>query len=604
VKQKRVLLSLLVAVVLVLAIALPASAASQFTDIADSPYKAAIESLASMGVVGGYDDGTFRPDNPLMRQQFAKMAVLGMGYPVSAEDVSTFTDTPEPSPTNPLYPGSYVAVAAENSIIAGYSDNTFRFYNDVTRQQAITIIVRAAGSALADPPPGYQGVLDYSDPDHGQNIRKAEYNGLLEGIVDLASWDTTGNATRGETAQLVSQLLTKAFALRVTGPSGTELFTMSEVQALESAQGFGGTKNKVGTIVGPNLYQGVAVLDLLGVVGGIPAGSGLKVVASDGYVASFNYEQVHDGGFAMFDPATGDPTTTITGALQMIVAYAKDGSPIAAGDGPLRIAIVSPEADQVTGSGSWAKMVARLEVTAPTMPTVTAIDPSTGPSAGGNTVTITGTGFSGVTEVSFGGADLSSGFTVNSATQITVAAAPAGTDIVDITVTTPGGTSAVSAADTYTYYSLQVVNGDGARTYTLSALKALASVQGFGGTKNKAGVVAGPNQYQGVAVLGLLSEIAPLPADKGIKVTASDGYETSFTHEQVADGVFNMYDPVTGNPITAITGALQMVLAYAKDGSPLAASDGPLRIALLSPAAQQVTDGGRWSKAVVKIEVI
>ena len=50
-----------------------------FTDIDSCPYKASIENLASIGIVGGYDDGTFRPDNLLMRQQFAKMAVLAMG---------------------------------------------------------------------------------------------------------------------------------------------------------------------------------------------------------------------------------------------------------------------------------------------------------------------------------------------------------------------------------------------------------------------------------------------------------------------------------------------------------------------------------------------
>ena len=202
-------LSLLIASVLVLMIALPASAASMFNDTGSCPYKASIDSLASRGIVGGYDDGSFRPDNLLMRQQYAKMAVLTMAYDVTIADVSSFTDTPAASPSNPLYPGSYVAVAAKNHVIAGYPDNTFRFDDKVTRQQTITIIVRAAGSALTEPPADYHGVLDYSDPTHGQNVKKAEYNGLLDGIAGLASWDTSENATRGEAAQLLSQLLSK-----------------------------------------------------------------------------------------------------------------------------------------------------------------------------------------------------------------------------------------------------------------------------------------------------------------------------------------------------------------------------------------------------------
>jgi hypothetical protein len=362
VKSRGILLSLSIALVLVFAFALPASAASQFSDIASSPYSAAIDNLASMKIVGGYADGTFRPDNELARAQFAKMSVLAMGYDVTVTDVSSFTDTPESSLDNPLYPGSYVAVAAEENVITGYPDNTFRFYNDVTRAQAITIIVRAAGTALADPPEGYEGVLDYSDPTHGSNIKKAEYNGLLEGIANLASWDTAANATRGETAQLVSQLLGKAFALRVSGPTGTELYTMTELKALTSVQGYGGYKNKAGVISGPNQYQGVSLSTLLDAVGGLPAGKGVSVIASDGYASSFTNEQLTTLPFPMYNPATGDTITSITGSLQLILAYSQDGASMPLDVGPLRVAIVSPANEQVTDSKYWAKMVARIEI--------------------------------------------------------------------------------------------------------------------------------------------------------------------------------------------------------------------------------------------------
>jgi uncharacterized membrane protein len=72
-----------------------------------------------------------------------------------------------------------------------------------------------------------------------------------------------------------------------------------------------------------------------------------------------------------------------------------------------------------------------------------------GSSAGGDTVTITGSGFTGATSVGF---DVTSaaGMTVDSDTQIT-ATSPAGTGTVDITVTTPDGTSPASSADQFTY---------------------------------------------------------------------------------------------------------------------------------------------------------
>jgi thiosulfate/3-mercaptopyruvate sulfurtransferase len=206
--RRRIFVALMLAVALVFAIGAPASAV-EFTDTAGSPFEDSIELLAERAIVGGYSDGTFRPDNVLQRQQFAKMAVLTMGYEVTLNDVSSFPDTPAPFDpvNNPLYPGSYVAVAAENEIILGKTDGTFDFYGNVTRQQAITIVVRAAGETLAEPDAGYQGDLSYQDPDHGANIKKAEFNGLLEGIPNLASWNPAAPATRGEAAELLAQLL-------------------------------------------------------------------------------------------------------------------------------------------------------------------------------------------------------------------------------------------------------------------------------------------------------------------------------------------------------------------------------------------------------------
>ena len=85
-------------------------------------------------------------------------------------------------------------------------------------------------------------------------------------------------------------------------------------------------------------------------------------------------------------------------------------------------------------------------------PAVTGLSPTSGPTAGGTTVTITGTGFTGATAVSFGGIPATS-FTVVSDTQIQ-ATAPAGqAGTVDVEVVTPAGASAQVAADQYSYLS-------------------------------------------------------------------------------------------------------------------------------------------------------
>lgn len=77
-------------------------------------------------------------------------------------------------------------------------------------------------------------------------------------------------------------------------------------------------------------------------------------------------------------------------------------------------------------------------------PTVTAVSPNGGPDAGGTAVTITGTNFSGATEVDFGSGNPATSLVAVSSTQITCVT-PAGAGVVDVTVTNAKGPSAPSA---------------------------------------------------------------------------------------------------------------------------------------------------------------
>ncbi len=84
-------------------------------------------------------------------------------------------------------------------------------------------------------------------------------------------------------------------------------------------------------------------------------------------------------------------------------------------------------------------------------PTITSITPTTGPSSGGTIVTITGTGFTGSPiTVAFGGINAPT-FGVTTSTSITVVSPAGSAGVVDVTVTTPGGTSPTSVADQFTY---------------------------------------------------------------------------------------------------------------------------------------------------------
>ncbi len=111
---------------------------------------------------------------------------------------------------------------------------------------------------------------------------------------------------------------------------------------------------------------------------------------------------------------------------------------------------------RVTTVGGASAPSAAEQYTYVGAPTVTSISPAVGPTTGGTSVIITGTNFSGATAVYFGG-KTATGYTVNSATQITATAPPAERGAVDVRVTTAGGTSALSAADQYTYVGAPTV---------------------------------------------------------------------------------------------------------------------------------------------------
>jgi large repetitive protein len=160
-------------------------------------------------------------------------------------------------------------------------------------------------------------------------------------------------------------------------------------------------------------------------------------------------------------PPAGGTTVTITGTNFTYIQSVKFGSVAVSGwssTGSTQIQTTSPaqtagmvDVTVTTLDGTSATSAADkfTYATPPPVPTVTSISPTGGPAAGGTVVTITGTGLTGATAVKFGAA-AATGITVDSDTQIR-ATSPAGSGVVHVTVTTPGGTSATSSADQFTY---------------------------------------------------------------------------------------------------------------------------------------------------------
>ena len=115
---------------------------NSYTDVAaGSWYNNAVSTLSAMGVLGGYEDGSFRPNASITRAEFAKIAVSF--FELEGLDCE--------NPFLDVAPGAWyaesVAAAAEIGLIEGYEGGLFRPDAPITRAEACTIVNRTLGRA-------------------------------------------------------------------------------------------------------------------------------------------------------------------------------------------------------------------------------------------------------------------------------------------------------------------------------------------------------------------------------------------------------------------------------------------------------------------------
>ncbi|MFZ5819212.1 MAG: molybdopterin-dependent oxidoreductase [Chloroflexota bacterium] len=168
-------------------------------------------------------------------------------------------------------------------------------------------------------------------------------------------------ATPVETEAPVEPTVPAAPVLEIVGPATTLSLTMPELMALPATEGYAGIKSSTGKITPPVPFKGVALKDLAALVGGMDETVGFNVVAEDGYSITFSYDQINNGTFIAYDPATGNELKNPV-ELTAILAYEMDGQPLdPKEEGTLRLAIVGAELNQVT-DGHWSvKWVNKLE---------------------------------------------------------------------------------------------------------------------------------------------------------------------------------------------------------------------------------------------------
>ena len=167
-----------------------------FSDIKDHWARAQIEDFVQKGYLNGYGDNTFRPDNPIRRDEFVKLVNKLFGFTEGGQ--VPFTDI---QPDHWAY--NEIAIAVKQGYINGYPDNTFGPDDFITREAAAKIIGQIT-KLQGD------GVLSFNDTNQIADWAKPHVDALTDnGIIqggDGNNFFPKNQMTRAEAVAMLSRL--------------------------------------------------------------------------------------------------------------------------------------------------------------------------------------------------------------------------------------------------------------------------------------------------------------------------------------------------------------------------------------------------------------
>lgn len=167
-----------------------------------------VERAAELGLVAGFSDGTFRPDEPVTRAQFVLMLWRMAGKP-EAKEKAVFTDTAGGDWYEKALDWAY-----ENGFVKGLSETTFGPNANITRQQATAILFRFSGGKTGGEAM-VSGVYETSFADSGKIASWAKdamwwavYNSLVSGVGN-GKIAPEQNASRAQIAAILLRYMDK-----------------------------------------------------------------------------------------------------------------------------------------------------------------------------------------------------------------------------------------------------------------------------------------------------------------------------------------------------------------------------------------------------------
>ncbi len=172
-----------------------------YTDLAGSHWAAAaVASLSDKKVINGFEDGSFRPDAYVTREQFIKMLVEAFALTGNAD--ATFADV-----ANDRWSYSVINTAVASGIVKGVSEDSFAPENPVSRQDAAVMLARLCDKknitlAGLTAPMDNANVSDYAK----ESVARLFGAGVITGFED-GSFRPTETLTRAQAAKLIYSLL-------------------------------------------------------------------------------------------------------------------------------------------------------------------------------------------------------------------------------------------------------------------------------------------------------------------------------------------------------------------------------------------------------------
>ena len=156
-----------------------------FTDIDGRDCSDAVKTLNGLGIINGYVDNTFKPDNLITRGEFSTIVIKLLEMNVDESEEVLFQDTDN------YWGRTYINTLYKKGYVSGYPNGTFGPQNNITYAEAITILINALG---------YKDEVSRSTIGWPDNyLEKAIGLGIIK---DTDGKDWNANANRGDISNL------------------------------------------------------------------------------------------------------------------------------------------------------------------------------------------------------------------------------------------------------------------------------------------------------------------------------------------------------------------------------------------------------------------